>query len=217
MMSPASAVSAISRSCAKNRIGECTAIGLPEPEGVSFMPRLKVPETIRMNAIRSRCCGSMLAWTLNTKPVTSSRSGLIGPSLGSAAGAAAGRSGRSRRSARRRRSSSAPSRSRPASGRRGDRPRRRTRDSRRAPARFPRRCRRAARAPAIALAEKLLARPFGRLIAPVAKSSTPSNSAAHARPASSCGRHVERQQVGDFVEHLEPRAAFAVDLVDSYT
>jgi len=34
-------VSAISRSCAKNRIGEWTAIGLPRPEGVSFMPRLK--------------------------------------------------------------------------------------------------------------------------------------------------------------------------------
>ena len=43
------------------------------------MPRLKVPETIRMKAIRSRCCGSMLAWTLNTKPVTSSRVGLDRP------------------------------------------------------------------------------------------------------------------------------------------
>ena len=46
MMSPASAVSASSRSCAKNRIGEWTAIGLPRPEGVSFMPRLNVPETM---------------------------------------------------------------------------------------------------------------------------------------------------------------------------
>ena len=81
MMSPASAVSAISRSCAKNRIGECTAIGLPRPDGVSFMPRLKVPETIRMKAIRSRCCGSMLAWTLKMKPVTSSRLGSIVPCL----------------------------------------------------------------------------------------------------------------------------------------
>jgi hypothetical protein len=79
MMSPASALSAISRSWAKNRIGECTAIGLPRPEGVSFMPRLNVPETMRMNAMRSRCCGSMLACTLNTKPVTSARLGSIVP------------------------------------------------------------------------------------------------------------------------------------------
>ena len=40
MMSPGSALSAISRSCAKNRIGECTAIGLPRPDGVSFLPTL---------------------------------------------------------------------------------------------------------------------------------------------------------------------------------
>ncbi len=52
MMSPGSASSAISRSCAKNRIGECTAIGLPLPEGVSFMPRLNLPEHSRMNAMR---------------------------------------------------------------------------------------------------------------------------------------------------------------------
>ena len=83
MMSPGNASSASSRFCAKNRIGEWTASGLPEPLGVSFMPRLKVPEHSRMNAIRSRWLGSMLAWTLNTKPVTS---GFVGrrPGAGSA-------------------------------------------------------------------------------------------------------------------------------------
>jgi hypothetical protein len=44
---------------------------LAQPEGVSFMPRLNVPETSRMKAIRSRCCGSILACTLKMKPVTS--------------------------------------------------------------------------------------------------------------------------------------------------
>ena len=32
------------------------------------MPRSKWPEHTRMNAMRSRCAGSMLAWILNTKP-----------------------------------------------------------------------------------------------------------------------------------------------------
>ena len=38
----------------------------------SFMPRLNVPEHSRTKAMRSRWFGSMLAWTLNTKPVTAS-------------------------------------------------------------------------------------------------------------------------------------------------
>ncbi len=58
-------------------MGEWIATGLPSPLGVSFMPRLKVPETCRMNAIRSRWLGSMFAWTLKMKPVTSSRVGGI--------------------------------------------------------------------------------------------------------------------------------------------
>ena len=78
MMSPGNASSASSRFCAKNRIGEWTAIGLPWPVGVSFMPRLNVPEHSRMKAMRSRCCGSIFACTLNTKPVTSSPSGETG-------------------------------------------------------------------------------------------------------------------------------------------
>ena len=90
MISPGSALSAISRSCAKNRIGECIATGLPSPEGVSFMPRLKVPEHNRMNAMRSRCCGSILACTLKMKPVTSFSDGSISPfELGCGRGAGA--------------------------------------------------------------------------------------------------------------------------------
>ena len=34
------------------------------------MPRSKWPEQSRTKATRSRCLGSMLAWTLKTKPVT---------------------------------------------------------------------------------------------------------------------------------------------------
>jgi hypothetical protein len=42
------------------------------------MPRLNLPEHSRMKAMRSRCCGSILACTLKMKPVTSGRSGEIG-------------------------------------------------------------------------------------------------------------------------------------------
>ena len=34
------------------------------------MPRVYLPEHRRMNAMRSRCTGSMFAWILNTKPVS---------------------------------------------------------------------------------------------------------------------------------------------------
>src|SRR3546814_2496288 len=39
------------------------------------MPRRKWPEARRMKAMRSRCFGSMLAWILKTKPLTSAPSG----------------------------------------------------------------------------------------------------------------------------------------------
>jgi len=71
MMSPGQASSTVSRSCAKNRIGLCTPSVLCVPDWVSFMPRRKRPEHRRRKATRSRWLGSMLAWTLNTKPVTS--------------------------------------------------------------------------------------------------------------------------------------------------
>ena len=75
MMSPGQASSAISRSRAKKKIGLETAIGLLCRTMLSFMPRWKRPEHRRTNATRSRCLGSMLAWTLNTKPVTLSSPG----------------------------------------------------------------------------------------------------------------------------------------------
>ncbi len=40
------------------------------PICVSFMPRRNVPQHRRRKAMRSRWLGSMLAWTLNTKPET---------------------------------------------------------------------------------------------------------------------------------------------------
>ena len=39
------------------------------------MPASYLPEHTRRKATRSRCCGSMLAWILNTKPVNVSSSG----------------------------------------------------------------------------------------------------------------------------------------------
>ncbi len=42
------------------------------------MPRWKCPEHIRTKAMRSRCCGSILACTLKTKPETAFSSGSIG-------------------------------------------------------------------------------------------------------------------------------------------
>ena len=70
MMSPAQASSASSRSAARNSTGFVIAIGLPVRTWCSFMPRSKCPEARRTKATRSRCLGSMLAWTLKTKPVT---------------------------------------------------------------------------------------------------------------------------------------------------
>jgi hypothetical protein len=43
----------------------------------NFMARWKRPEATRTKAMRSRCCGSILACTLNTKPTRGS-SGEIG-------------------------------------------------------------------------------------------------------------------------------------------
>ncbi len=51
----------------------------------SFMPRLKLPEAMRNMAMRSRWLGSILAWTLKTKPVTSSLLGSTVMSSGAGA------------------------------------------------------------------------------------------------------------------------------------
>jgi hypothetical protein len=48
---------------------------LPVRTWKAFMPAVNLPEQTRMNATRSRCCGSMLAWILNTKPVSLSLAG----------------------------------------------------------------------------------------------------------------------------------------------
>jgi hypothetical protein len=45
---------------------------------LNLMPRWKRPEAMPTKAMRSRCFGSILACTLNTKPTTSSFSGGIG-------------------------------------------------------------------------------------------------------------------------------------------
>ena len=52
---------------------------------LSFMPRWNLPDAIRNMAIRSRWLGSILAWTLKTKPVTSGAPGSIVVSTGSGA------------------------------------------------------------------------------------------------------------------------------------
>ncbi|MNE45015.1 hypothetical protein D3C80_1392800 [compost metagenome] len=51
----------------------------------SFMPRLNEPEAIRNMAMRSRWLGSILAWTLKTKPVTSVWPGSTAISTGAGA------------------------------------------------------------------------------------------------------------------------------------
>jgi hypothetical protein len=53
---------------ARNRIGLWTAIDLPVPTWLSFMPRRNLPAHSRMKATRSRCCGFMFACTLKMKP-----------------------------------------------------------------------------------------------------------------------------------------------------
>ena len=70
MMSPGNASSIVSRCWAKKKIGAATFIGFFSRTLNSRMPRLNLPEHSRTNAMRSRWLGSMLAWTLNTKPLT---------------------------------------------------------------------------------------------------------------------------------------------------
>ena len=140
MMSPGQASSTVSRSCGEeqDRIVHADAI-LPVPDCFSFMPRRNSPEARRRNATRSRWLGSMLAWTLNTKPVTSSSDGSTVAAARrrwSRGGGAYAR--RAPTAVRARRNSSAPSRNRPASDGLRDRCRDRSAAGRRGPARHPR-------------------------------------------------------------------------------
>ena len=75
--SPGHASAAISRSLAMKVSALASFISLPVRTWKVFMPALKRPEQTRMKATRSRCCGSMLAWILNTKPVSLFSSGAI--------------------------------------------------------------------------------------------------------------------------------------------
>src|SRR5260370_21334839 len=77
-MSRGQASSARLRSGARKNTGACTDITRPVRMFFKFMPRRKRPEEIRTKAMRSRCCGSILACTLNTKPATRGSSGEIG-------------------------------------------------------------------------------------------------------------------------------------------
>ncbi len=70
MMSPAKASSAAWRSAAMKVSASAMRISLSRRTWYMRMPRLYLPEHRRMNAMRSRCCGSMFAWILNTKPVS---------------------------------------------------------------------------------------------------------------------------------------------------
>ncbi|MNR52732.1 hypothetical protein D3C85_1726280 [compost metagenome] len=68
--SPGNALSAISRSEAMKVSALASLTSLPVRTWKAFMPAWNAPEHTRMNATRSRCCGSMLAWILKTKPVS---------------------------------------------------------------------------------------------------------------------------------------------------
>ena len=66
-------------------MGAFTDSCLPVFWTFSFMPRWNLPEAMRNMAMRSRWLGSMFAWTLKTKPVTSASPGATVRGTGSAA------------------------------------------------------------------------------------------------------------------------------------
>jgi hypothetical protein len=67
-MSPGQASSVVLRSWAMKVMALFTARVLPVERCRSLMPRSNLPEQTRTKAMRSRCLGSMLAWILKTKP-----------------------------------------------------------------------------------------------------------------------------------------------------
>ena len=73
--SPGKASSIVSRSWPNTWWAYLVANGLPVGSWVTTMPRSNRPEHTRRNAMRSRCDGSMLACTLNTKPENGASSG----------------------------------------------------------------------------------------------------------------------------------------------
>ena len=83
-MSPENASSTRVRSWAMNCTGRVSDRVLPVRTCCTSMPRLNLPEQMRMKAMRSRCWGSMFAWILNTKPEKSGSSASSGPMRGGA-------------------------------------------------------------------------------------------------------------------------------------
>ena len=78
--SPGKASSRVSRSRPKAVWAYLVAKGLPVLSWVTVMPRSKRPEHTRKKAMRSRWDGSMLAWTLKTKPAKGASRGRGTPS-----------------------------------------------------------------------------------------------------------------------------------------
>ena len=114
-MSPEKASSTTVRSCAMNCTGRVSDRLLPVRTCCTSMPRENLPEQMRKNAIRSRCCGSMFAWILNTKAEKSGRVGGRAARSRSCGSAAAAPGRRSNRGTARRRSCSSRCRRRPGS------------------------------------------------------------------------------------------------------
>ena len=79
MTSPGKASSTVSRSWPNIDCAYLVANGRPVAAWVSTMPRSNRPEHTRTNAIRSRCAGSMLACTLNTRPENGASTGRGSP------------------------------------------------------------------------------------------------------------------------------------------
>ncbi len=77
MTSPGKASSVWPRSAAMKVIAWAIFVSRPARVLNSFMPLLNRPEHTRTKAMRSRCCGSMFAWILNTNPENFSSYGSI--------------------------------------------------------------------------------------------------------------------------------------------
>ena len=98
--SPGYAVSTVSRSWPNMAWAYLVANGRPVAACVSTIPRSNRPDATRTNATRSRWAGSMLAWTLNTRPENGAATGRWAPST-SARGVGAGASSHIASSSRR--------------------------------------------------------------------------------------------------------------------
>ena len=78
--SPGNASSTVSRSAPNAVVAYLVVSSRPVRSHVTVMPRSKRPEQMRAKARRSRCDGSMFAWTLNTNAENGLSSGRASPS-----------------------------------------------------------------------------------------------------------------------------------------